>query len=233
MTDPGNRILAVSRPEAIASDMTELAAAPVANVDDAMNRLFAMDSGIRPLNRHRVGGVAKTVQVPDGDNLFVHAAMDMLAEGDVLVIKGGTRTDRALLGELMLNYLATKKIQGVIVDGLVRDLDYIREDCPFAVYARGSSPNGPYKNGPGEINFPLACGNVVVSPGDIILGDEDGVVVVPRDDIARTAKAVAQIQAHEARTIDGIRQNGRFERPWLQDRLTDLGTSRIDIQRTS
>src|SRR5699024_3328471 len=128
--------------------LRRIAQAPAANLDDAMNRLFAMDSSIRPLNSHPLCGPAVTVRVPDGDNLFIHVAMDMVTEGDILVVKGGAVTDRALLGELMLRYLLPKNIGGVVIDGHIRDLDFIQDECPFPVYARGSSPNGPYKNGP-------------------------------------------------------------------------------------
>lgn len=218
----GNRIrrMEVSRPEP--ELLRRIAQAPAANLDDAMNRLFAMDSGIRPLNGHPLCGPAVTVRVPDGDNLFIHIAMDMVSEGDVLVVKGGSVSDRALLGELMLHYLIPKKIGGVVIDGYIRDLDFIQGQCPFPVYARGSSPNGPYKNGPGEINHPIACGGMVVNPGDVLLGDPDGVVVIPRTDLEAAADAVEPVQQMEAEVIERISEDGHFERPWMQKRIDEL-----------
>lgn len=219
----GNRIRRIDTPRPAPGLLSRIAQAPAANVDDAMNRLFAMDSGIRPLNNHPLCGPAVTVRVPDGDNLFIHIAMDMVSEGDILVVKGGAVTDRALLGELMLHYLIPKKIGGVVIDGHIRDLDFIQGECPFPVFARGASPNGPYKNGPGEINYPIACGGMVVNPGDVLLGDPDGVVVIPQADLEAVADAVEPVQEMEAGVIRRIGEDGHFERPWMQKRIDELG----------
>lgn len=218
----GNRIRHINLPRPSPELLKRISQAPSPNLDDAMNRLFAMDPGIRPLNSHPLCGPAVTVRVPDGDNLFVHIAMDMVSEGDILVVKGGAVTDRALLGELMLHYLIPKRIGGVVIDGYIRDLDFIQGQCPFPVYARGSSPNGPYKNGPGEINHPVACGGMVVNPGDVLLGDHDGVIVIPQGDLHAVADAVEPVQQMEAGVIRRIGEDGHFERPWMQKRIDEL-----------
>lgn len=224
MANIGNRIRTVDLPRPSPELLAKLSEAPAANVDDALNRMFSMDAGIRALNDHQLCGPAVTVRVPDGDNLFIHVAMDMVSPGDILVVQGGSGADRALMGELMLRYLKTKKIGGVVVDGLIRDLDYIQDECPFPVYARGACPNGPYKNGPGEINYAIACGGMAVSPGDVLLGDPDGVVVVPRDDLSAAAEAVGPVQEMESSVISRIDEEGVFIRPWMQARINELGT---------
>lgn len=218
----GNRIRQIDIPRPTTKLLNRVSQAPAANLDDAMNRLFAMNSRIRPLNQHPLCGPAVTVRVPDGDNLFLHIAMDMVHEGDILVVKGGELTDRALLGELMLHYLIQRRIGGVVIDGYIRDLDFIQNQCPFPVYARGSSPNGPYKNGPGEINYPIACGGMVVTPGDVLLGDDDGVVVIPQTDLEAVADAVGPVQEMESSVIARIGEDGHFERPWMQKRIDEL-----------
>lgn len=218
----GNRIRQIDIPRPTTKLLNRVSQAPAANLDDAMNRLFAMNSRIQPLNQHPLCGPAVTVRVPDGDNLFLHIAMDMVHEGDILVVKGGELTDRALLGELMLHYLIQRRIGGVVIDGYIRDLDFIQNQCPFPVYARGSSPNGPYKNGPGEINYPIACGGMVVTPGDVLLGDDDGVVVIPQADLEAVADAVGPVQEMESSVIARIGEDGHFERPWMQKRIDEL-----------
>lgn len=225
----GNRIYQVDIPRPSQEVLQKLSEAPAANLDDAMNRLFAMDTGIRALNSHPLCGPAVTVRVPDGDNLFIHVAMDMVSPGDILVVKGGAGADRALLGELMLRYLVPRKVGGVVIDGLIRDLDYIQEECPFPVYARGSSPNGPYKNGPGEINVPVAAGGMVVNPGDVLVGDPDGVVVVPRNDVEAAAEAVQAVQEMEHSVIDRIGQDGVFIRPWMDKKMQEWDTPTLSL----
>jgi RraA family protein len=208
--------------------MNRLAKAPAANVGDVMQRLYAMESGVRPFNQHGLCGPAVTVRVPAGDNLFVHAVMDMLSPGDVLVVSGGAGAERALLGELMLQYLETKQVGGVVVDGLVRDLDFIRGRCSFGVYARGTSPNGPYKNGPGEINFPVVCGGVCVNPGDVMLGDADGLVVVPQGDLDEVLVEVEELQRKEASITKQIVENQSFDRPWVAAQIDLIGAVTVN-----
>jgi RraA family protein len=141
-----------------------------------------------PYNSHKLCGPAFTVKVPIGDNLVAQMALDYVQEGDILVIDGGANCDRALFGGMMLAYAQLKKLGGIVVNGAIRDIEDIRKGS-MAVYALGQTPQGPYRHGPGEINVPVVCGGQVVMPGDILVGDEDGLVVIPK----RAASSVLKL----------------------------------------
>ena len=163
---------------------------PVANIDDNMGRIAAVDSSIFPLNPNvRLLGTAFTVNAPAGDNLLFHASLDMAQPGDVIVLANKGSMSRSMCGEIMSNYAKKRGLAGIIIDGCVRD-SYALRELDFPVYAKGVTPNGPYKNGPGEINVPVVCGGQVVMPGDILVGDSDGIVVIPRRDAADLLSAV-------------------------------------------
>ncbi len=200
---------------------------PVANIDDCMSRTAAIHNAIRPMNNARLLGPAFTIKVPEGDNLMFHAAMDMAKEGDVIVIDAGGLTTRAIFGELMINYCISRKLGGVIVDGSIRDNDAISE-MDFPVYARAISPNGPYKNGPGEINSPISFGGVVVNPGDIVIGDGDGIIFVKPEEAVSLAEKVRAVAAKEAQIMDDILTKGSYVRPWVDDLLKNIGCEIID-----
>ena len=152
---------------------------PVANIDDCMNRIAAVDAAIKPIGyKGQLLGTAFTVKVAQGDNLMFHAAMDLTKPGDVVVIDAGGFTERAIFGELMAAYCKSRGVRGIICDGAIRDYDGLAEMKDFQVYARSATPNGPYKNGPGEINTPVVIGGRLVYPGDIIVGDQDGVLII-------------------------------------------------------
>ena len=154
---------------------------PSSNINDMMNRLYNTDASIKSLNHLPMLGTAITVRAPLGDNLMFHRALDIAQPGDVLVVDGGGCMERSLAGEIMITYAEKKGLAGIVVNGALRDLDGIlRSSIP--VYAKGITPQGPFKNGPGEINVPVCCGGVVVLPGDILVGDLEGVVVIRKDD---------------------------------------------------
>lgn len=194
---------------------------PVANIDDAMNRLAAVNASIRPFNKKPLLGTAFTVKVSEGDNLMFHKAMDMAQEGDVIVIDARGDTSRAIFGELMISYCVERKIAGVIVDGAVRDAEALAE-MDIAIYARGISPNGPYKNGPGEINLPVSFGGQVVRPGDIILGDSDGIIVVRPEEAEAILALTREIEAKEDDIMQRIRVDKSYIRPWVDEKLKEL-----------
>ncbi|MCD8141067.1 MAG: RraA family protein [Planctomycetaceae bacterium] len=220
MSNLGCRIVSdFSRPDAALVE--SFRGLPVANIDDCMNRLFALDAAIKPIGRPEVLGPAFTIRVPESDNLMFHKAMDMAKPGDVIVIAAGGSTVRAIFGELMVSYLVVRRIGGIIVDGAIRDADAIAA-MPIPVYARGVTPNGPFKNGPGEINTPVACGGQVVNPGDIVVGDTDGVVVVPQHEAAALVEKVKKVSAMEKGIMDGIAQ-GSYVRPWVDAKLQEIG----------
>ena len=177
--------------------MTRFRAVPVASVGDAQERLWVLDGGIKPVWAGAAcAGPALPVYTRAGDNLAVHRALEIAQAGDVLVVNGQGDTTRALLGALMAARARQLGLAGVVVDGAVRDLDEIA-DVGLPVFARASTPAGPYKNGPAEIGLPVACGGVVCSPGDIVCGDGDGVAVVPRSRAKQVADAVAGVLRKE------------------------------------
>lgn len=200
---------------------------PVANIGDAMNRLYCLDAELRPLNKTLLLGVAFTVKAPSGDNLMFHKAIEMARAGDILVIDGKGAKDRSLCGELMIHTARQKGIAGFVVDGCVRDLEDIMALTDFACYARGIQPNGPYKNGPGEINVPVAVGGQVVMPGDILVGDADGVIVIPKAEAKAVAAQAKKINENEAqKLIDNCA--GKVNRAWLYEALDNLPVEWLD-----
>lgn len=112
-----------------------------------------------------------------GDNLMIHKALDMAKPGDIIVVDGEGCTDRSLAGEIMFTYAHQRGLNGFVFDGAIRDLDGAR-NVAMPVYAKAVTPQGPFKHGPGEINVPICCGGQVVFPGDILVGDADGIVVI-------------------------------------------------------
>ncbi len=149
------------------------------DLGDAMDGMGVVHSGIRALWKGaRFQGRALTVWSRAGDNLLVHAALDLLKPGDVLVVNGEGDVTRALMGDRMAGKARTQGAVGVVVDGAIRDVEAL-EELGLPVFARAVTPAGPYKHGPGQLNVPVAIGGVVVSPGDIVCGDGDGVVIVP------------------------------------------------------
>jgi len=179
---------------------------PSSNIGDIANRLFCTNGDLHALNDRPLLGTAYTVKVPAGDNLMIHLALDLAQEGDILVIDGAGATERSLFGEMMLLYAQKKGLGGIVIDGAVRDLDFCRR-AEIPVYAKAATPQGPYKNGPGEINVPVCCAGQVVFPGDILVGDTDGIVVVHPEQAPELAKlARAKMEGETAQrgtTADG------------------------------
>ena len=179
----GLRILDCPRPE---RELTEaFRGLPSSNIGDNMGRLYNISSSLRALNGLSLCGPAFTVKVPQGDNLMFHKALDLALPGDIIVVDGEGDMEHALAGELMIRHAMRRKLGGFVINGCMRDLDAI-ESLPFPVYAKGITPQGPYKNGPGEINVPVCCGGRVICPGDILVGDRDGICLLytspsPRD----------------------------------------------------
>ncbi|WP_116950634.1 RraA family protein [Jiangella endophytica] len=152
---------------------------PAALVGDVLNRMTVMDGGVRLLtDRATLIGFALPVDTREGDNLAVHRALDEARPGDVLVVNGRGDTTRALIGDLIGEIMVGAGVRGAVIDGAVRDVTALGE-LGLTVYARATTPAGPYKTGPGTVGATVAAGGIVVGPGDIIIGDADGVVVVP------------------------------------------------------
>lgn len=173
---------------------------PVAVAGDCMGRsIGAMGlTSYHPDLRTVLCGPALTVRVRPGDNLMIHKAMLMAQAGDVIVIDGGGDLTQALVGGLMRVTALTRKLEGFVIDGAVRDLiEWAEGGMPM--FARGHTHRGPSKEGPGEINVPIACAGLAVCPGDLILGDADGVIAIPADEVAGL---LPKVQAHLVREAD-------------------------------
>lgn len=203
---------------------------PASNVADVMGRSCAMNPRIRLLStpkKQMVCGPAYTVKCRAGDNLALHAALNYCHEGDILVVSNEGETGRSLMGEVMMAYLYhQKKIAAIILDGPIRDIDEIgKMDLP--VYATGTTPGGPYKEGPGEINVPISCGEISVNPGDIILADPDGVIVIPRRDAAAVLEDAKKFQAADEEKL-AASKNGTANRAWVERSLHEKGFEIID-----
>lgn len=199
---------------------------PVSNLDDCMNRTAAVSSKIRPMNDKKLLGTAFTVKVAQGDNLMFHKAMDLAKEEDVIVIDSSETENRAIFGELMLTYCKVRGINGVIVDGPIRDVEAISQ-MDISVYASGVSPNGPYKNGPGEIGTVISFGGKVVRPGDIIVGDKDGIIIIKPEDAEELYEKALGIMNKENVIMENILKNGEYIRPWV-DELLKAGECNIE-----
>ncbi len=195
---------------------------PVANISDSMNRMTA--GGPRIMAMHAEGvmcGPALTVKTRPGDNLMVHKALDMAVEGDVIVVDAGGDCTNSIIGEIMLSIAAKKKLGGVVIDGAIRDYGSIK-DGTFPVFAAGISHRGPYKDGPGEINVPVAIDGMVIEPGDLVIGDDDGILCVPFDVAAEICTRSAAKLAAETETFRQI-ADGSLDRSWVDKRLAELG----------
>lgn len=203
---------------------------PAANAADVMERNCAMNPRIRLMSDPReetAVGTAFTVKARSGDNLAIHAAMQYIEEGDFLVVSNEGENSRSLMGDIMLSYLhCQKKVAGVIIDGPIRDLGDIR-NWDFPIYATGSCPGGPYKEGPGEVNVPVSCGEISVNPGDIILADRDGVIVIPREDAAAILPAAKEFQEKDQKKVLLAKQGG-LDRGWVDRQLKEKGFEILD-----
>lgn len=172
----------------------------VANIGDARDRMGMLDGGIRaPWRGARLVGRARTVWTRPGDNLAIHQVLPHCRPGDVIVVNGGGDTSRALIGELIAEKAKAKGVVGMIIDGVVRDGVEL-ERIGFPVWSRGLCPAGPYKSGPGKINVPVAVGGVVALPGDLVVADDDGVIVIP------AAEAAASLLGGRAVETDGAQR---------------------------
>ena len=203
---------------------------PASNVGDVMGRLCGMNPRIRLMSAPKsqmTVGPALTVKTAAGDNLTLHAALSMAQEGDFLVVSNEGGSARAIIGEVMMSFLKyDRKVAGIIVDGPIRDIDALAS-WDFPIYATGTNPGGPYKDGPGEINVPIACGDISVNPGDIILADPDGVIVIPRQDAAQILEAARVFQAADEKKAAAAK-NGCADRSWVEKALADKGYEIID-----
>jgi regulator of RNase E activity RraA len=173
------------------------------NLADAMGRFHFMDFGIRPRSGLGLSGVAVTVDARPGDNLMIHKALEVASPGDIVVVNTNGNTTSAIFGELMCRTAVGAKLGGIVVDGAIRDVEAITA-LGFPAFSRAICAGGCDKDGPGEVNSPIACGNTVVMPGDIVVGDADGVVVVPREEADEVLRLVTALVERERARIAEI-----------------------------
>ncbi len=188
------------------------------DISDILNRMYTMAPEIRNLvNDKPLAGPALTVKVYPGDNLMVHKALDVAKPGDVVVVDTSGSQRNAVLGDLVANKARHLGISGFIVDGLVRDLPGLIE-ARLPVYARGVTPFGPLHRGPGELNYAVSCGGIVVNPGDVIVADQTGVAVV-RQEVAEDT--LMRLRAHRARMQQYVAdvKAGKFSNDWVDRQL--------------
>jgi regulator of RNase E activity RraA len=202
--------------------------APVGNICDAMDRLGAMDHRIKPLDpSSRLCGPALTVRTRPGDNLMVWKAIDVARPGDVLVIATYGFATTSTFGENVVKAAKAKGLAGIACDGLSRDTSGIRA-TGLPVFVLGSAPSAPSKDGPGEIGGAVSCGGVPVHPGDLAVGDEDGVVVVPLADLAIVGDRLGEIAAKEAR-VQADLEAGVLVPHWVDPLLEEKGCETIQL----
>ena len=201
---------------------------PVANIDDVMGRMCAISSQIKAVNEGNMVGNAFTIRVGAGDNLFFHAALDLVKPDDIVLIDAGGYEDRAITGEIMISYIKKLGAKGIVIDGAIRDVESLSKLKNFMVYAKSQTPNGPFKNGPGYINFPISIGGVLVSPGDIVVGDQDGIIVIKPSEVKDVLKKALKIKENEDKLLERIEKDANYDRPWLQDKLIEIGAEYIE-----
>jgi regulator of RNase E activity RraA len=191
------------------------------NLADAMGRFNFMDSSIRSRSKLAMYGRAVTVLCRPADNLMVHKALQLAEPGDIVVVSTSGNTTSAVFGELMCHTAAAKKLGGIIVDGAIRDVEGITA-LGFPAYSRTVCPGGCDKDGPGEINVAISCGNTVVMPGDIIVGDDDGVAVVPAAHAEEVLSLVDGLMSREKKRIVEI-QGGALYKAEIDEALRKHG----------
>lgn len=195
---------------------------PVANISDCMARMTAAGARLRPMHHSgALAGVALTVKTRPGDNLMIHKALDLARAGDVIVVDGGGDLTNALIGEIMVSYAISRGLAGFVMNGAIRDAAMIGAGT-FPVFAAGVTHRGPYKDGPGEINVPIAIDGMVVNPGDLIVGDADGVLCVPFEEAEIVLAATLAKGETEKQTLADI-ANGCLNTAWVDAALKRIG----------
>jgi len=189
---------------------------------DVAGRRGTLGGRIQPLARSmKVAGPAFTVEVRPGDNLMIHAALALAKPGDVIVVDGKGDLSCALTGALMAAHAKKAGIAGFVIDGAVRDT----EDCAkgdFPIFAAGSNPNGPLKYSPGRINWPVSLGGTAVNPGDLVVGDADGVVILPREIAAEIVSGAQAKVTSEDQRMAAIGR-GELLQGWVAESLRSVG----------
>ena len=202
--------------------VAELGKMVTPHLSDSMERLYAGGHPLRPVHKEgKLAGPAFTVKTAAGDNLLVHRALDTARPGDVIVVDAGGWLDNAIIGELMMSRAKQRGVAGIVIWGAIRDSAEIGAGT-YPVFAAGVTHRGPYKNGPGEINVPIVIGGMPVNPGDIIIGDADGLVAVPQESAERILASAKSILEKETASMKQILA-GTVDRSWVDKSLKEKG----------
>ena len=190
---------------------------------DVAGRRGGLHGRIAPLSqKSKFCGPAITVEVRPGDNLMIHAAMALAKPGDVIIVDGKGDQNSALMGAIMVNQCIALGVAAVVLDAAARDVEEIIE-TGFPMYSVGLNPNGPTKFVPGRVNHPIQCGGVTVCPGDLVIGDADGVVVIEREKAPALIEEAGKKVAAERKRIEGIKSGEALRPSWLDDALRAAG----------
>lgn len=191
-------------------------------LSDGLNKFNTLASDIKPVAKGvRLAGPAFTVKLRPADNLMLHKAISMAKEGDIIVVDTGGTTNYSILGDLMSSAAFKKKIGGFVIDGAIRDVEELQEKH-YPVFAKAITPAVGDKEGPGEINYPISCGGVVVMPGDYIVGDDNGVVVIPPHFVEEIIAGTEKKLAYEEKRAADI-EAGIITKPDIDEKLRSLG----------
>jgi RraA family protein len=202
--------------------VAELAKMVTPHLSDSMERLYAGGPQLRPMHKSgKLAGPAYTVKTTPGDNLLVHKALDAAKPGDVIVVDAGGVLENAIIGELMMSRARQRGVAGIVIWGAIRDSAEIGAG-DYPVFACAVTHRGPYKNGPGEINVPISVAGIAVMPGDIIVGDADGLVAVPQDQAERVLSSAKAILEKETAAMKQITA-GTVDRGWVDKALREKG----------
>ena len=214
----------VRRIRRLDADLVRAASAFASSIlADVAGRRGALSGRIAPLAPSmRFAGPALTVEVRPGDNLMIHAALAIAEPGDVILVDGKGDLGSALMGEIMCRQAQALGVAAVVIDGAVRDSEAIRA-LGFPMYAAGLNPNGPTKSVPGRVNHPISIGGVTVHPGDLVVGDADGVTVVEREKAAALLPLADAKVAAESRRIADIQSRKALRPGWLDGALRAAG----------
>ncbi len=194
----------------------------VADLDDNMSRTQAVFHKISSFTGKTVVGTAFTIKLPHGDNLMFRAALKYVKPGDVIVIDAGGFEDRAVIGEVTTKYAMKAGAAGIICDGALRD-SMVLSELDFPVFAKGVSPNGPFFNGPGEVNVPIVCGGQLVNPGDIVVGDQDGIVFIKPEYAKEVYENTIKTKQKEEMLLKELEETGSMTQNFVWERLEQIG----------
>jgi 4-hydroxy-4-methyl-2-oxoglutarate aldolase len=200
---------------------------PTGNVCDAQGRIGALDYRIKPVSEmSQFCGTALTVDSGPRDNLAAWAALEIAKPGDIVLITTGGHLASSVIGDLYVGMAKNAGVAGIVTDGVVRDLPGIN-DIGIPVFARGICPNSPWKNGPGQVGLPIVIGGVGVQAGDIVIGDQDGVVIVARRRASAVADGLKAVLAKERKMAANVKA-GSTVPGWLEETCVVKGVTYLD-----